>query len=285
MYFCRHCEKSSKSSRGIKKHETYCHSNPDRKTHHNQFSKAKSLGLPIPVSKCKGRPGKSFTHTEESKDKMKAARKIAFEEGRACGKNRIKFYKENPDKYTYLYFVKFISDENEFVKIGISECGPISRFSSKEYEKYTKDIIFSHYIDAYTAAVLERNVLRKYKKQFGYKLEENFNGKSELFHTSTIEMIEKYVTECLGRAGASKDSNPDTVEFYSLAARQTPRKKYTWNKNYTDKIQDKNKKIRPLLEEINFTEWGWVSKAAKIIGISPQKTKAYIKRHMPELLE
>jgi hypothetical protein len=44
-----------------------------RKSEHgqNQFTKAKRLGLPIPSSPNKGKPGKSYPHTEETKSLLR----------------------------------------------------------------------------------------------------------------------------------------------------------------------------------------------------------------------
>ncbi|VUF55460.1 hypothetical protein [Escherichia phage T4_ev151] len=39
------------------------------------------------------------------------------------------------------------------------------------------------------------------------------------------------------------------------------------------------------LVKIDYSKFGWVSKAAKIIGISPQKARKWIERKCPELIE
>lgn len=36
--------------------------------------------------------------------------------------------------------------------------------------------------------------------------------------------------------------------------------------------------------DINFKEFGWVDKVSKIIGITPQKTRAWVSRNCPEIL-
>lgn len=65
IFICRYCEDKRKNNNSLKNHEIRCPQNPDRKCQNgmlgkkgsgsNQFLKAKELGLPIPVSKCKGR--------------------------------------------------------------------------------------------------------------------------------------------------------------------------------------------------------------------------------------
>lgn len=37
--------------------------------------------------------------------------------------------------------------------------------------------------------------------------------------------------------------------------------------------------------DIDFNSYGWVGKASKIIGITPQKTRKWIERNYPKLLE
>ena len=78
LFICRYCGSERKNKISLSQHEIKCPSNLDRnyqngmlgKKGSNQFIKAKKLGLPIPESKCKGRPGKSHPHTEETKKKL-----------------------------------------------------------------------------------------------------------------------------------------------------------------------------------------------------------------------
>ncbi len=103
-FICRFCGSERKNGNSLRNHERLCKENPDRQrieeyTHNenwreaceghkgtNQFVKAKELGLPVPESKCKGKPNLGWlgkTHTEEQKRKISETQKRNFKESRA----------------------------------------------------------------------------------------------------------------------------------------------------------------------------------------------------------
>ena len=96
MWSCKHCSQTfvDLSHSGKANHSRWCHSNPKRKDYKNgsakavmamnesrknnpnvanQYSKARSLGLPIPSGAHKGKPGTftGRTHSEETKSKQR----------------------------------------------------------------------------------------------------------------------------------------------------------------------------------------------------------------------
>lgn len=88
MWKCKFCNNQYEKERSRRSHQTRCKSNPNRvdpvidyskKKNNNQFTKARELGLPVPVSSTKGvtRPG--IPHTEETKRKLsEIARKNGY---------------------------------------------------------------------------------------------------------------------------------------------------------------------------------------------------------------
>ena len=48
-------------------------------------------------------------------------------------------------------------------------------------------------------------------------------------------------------------------------------------------ILDKKEKI--IQARINFTKHGWIQQVSKLIGITPQKTRAWLEKNMPEIVE
>jgi len=98
-FICKFCGSERKNANSLRNHERLCKENPNRqkieeyahtekwlaacKGHKgtNQFVKAKELGLPIPESKCKGKPGpwRGRKHTEESKHKISESMKKVYE--------------------------------------------------------------------------------------------------------------------------------------------------------------------------------------------------------------
>lgn len=91
MLLCKYCNTEKKNNRSLINHERLCKNNPvrqstpfqDRKIQgiiknnkadrgfENQYAKAKSMGLPVPVSPQKGKPGKGHPHTEEFKKRQR----------------------------------------------------------------------------------------------------------------------------------------------------------------------------------------------------------------------
>ena len=84
MWKCKHCNKQFENFSTSEKanHSKWCDANPKRNSYNNdlikarsckkkfnnQFTKAKELGLKIPIHSAKGKPGISRKHTKETKD-------------------------------------------------------------------------------------------------------------------------------------------------------------------------------------------------------------------------
>lgn len=88
------------------------------------------------------------------------------------------------------------------------------------------------------------------------------------------------ITEALDSVGLSGGRNFDRVK--RLAA------KYDYHHiTKHSRIQAANKeKIKALRKSnIDFSKYGWVGEAAKILEISPQKTRKFIERYDPDLIE
>lgn len=282
MYKCEYCNRETKSSRGNKKHQRYCKINANRENHENQFTVARNSGKVIPPGNIT-RGFKGQKHSTEAREKMSKARIGMIDRGEVPGKNRVKFYEQNPDIRISLYLIEFYNEDEKFLKIGISEHGTLGRFGKNSYFGYNKTILAERIINGVIAAKIERYLLRKFRKNFGYTPKNPFNGRTECLLIEIKDEISENIDKLITRySGDGEDSNPEAIEFNSLIARQ--RKKYTWNNEKLEEIEKRNNKLRPLLEKVDFNERGCFSNAAKIIGITPQKTRNFMERNFPDLL-
>lgn len=226
IFICKFCNRETPNAGANKKHENRCHSNPDpkpllakelRKQRVNfvpwnkGLSKQTSSIVLAGSIKCsqtkKNKPGKP--QSEESKRKISNTRKLLFNEGLLSGKNKIRYYQQHPEKCTHLYLVEFSNEFERFIKIGISELGIAERFRHSEYSNYAINVIRDQYINAYSAAMLEKHILRSFRKEFGYN-PQNFNGRTECLEMLALDTVQEvYDKEILGYVGAGKDSKSE----------------------------------------------------------------------------
>jgi len=301
LFICQHCGSERSNNNSWRNHERLCKENPDKqktpfreynKTREKPWNKGLTKETSARVKEASEKSSASLRNkprkprSDETKRKISISRKQLFLEGKLSGKNKIKFYKDNMELVTSLYFVLFENNSESFLKIGISELGALKRFGAG-YKAYSITIIKEKYLNAYVAASLEKVILKKYRKDFGYN-PKNFNGRTECFSidakNAIIEDIEKLIE---GYSGDSEDSNPKAIEFDSLITRQIKTSE-EWSTEIRDrndrKNYDRNARLRPQLAKIDFSVRGSMNKASKIIGITPQKARNFIRRNFPDLL-
>lgn len=175
-FICRFCGSERKNGNSLRNHERLCKENPNRqqsalmkynvlrlnKGHkgHNQFTKAKELGISL-ESKCKGRLG-TFTgkhHSEETKKKISETQKKNVANGRMFGyklnhSSKVSF----PEKKVYIEIdgeqhyndPKIIEHDKERTE-KLNSLGwkclkrvrwsSFQKFSQEEKENYCKNLI------------------------------------------------------------------------------------------------------------------------------------------------
>lgn len=108
------------------------------------------------------------------------------------------------------------------------------------------------------------------------------------FKVSDDELLEsicnarsiKGALDGVGMAGAA---NYDRVK--RLAAKHGITRLNTFLPKNTEKTNVRIEALRAAEADINFSKYGWVSRAAKVLGITPQKTRSFIEKHASDLLE
>ena len=73
---------------------------------------------------------------------------------------------------------------------------------------------------------------------------------------------------------------------YELLKVERVKKKQRKEQTKIDRLHEIAIKINDIIDSnIDFTKYGWVQKVSEILKISPQKTRKWIQRNYPELLE
>ena len=107
-----------------------------------------------------------------------------------------------------------------------------------------------------------------------------FVGRSNVGKSSILNALlnSATISSAITSLGLSKGGN--YKRFIKIA---NDNKLYHLLVNINEKIL--TDEIYEELVKIDYSKFGWVSKAAKIIGISPQKARKWIERKCPELIE
>lgn len=109
-WLCSSCKEVFKTRKLLQEHHKIC---PLwlKRGGHNQFIRAKELGLPTPKAPNKGKPGtwRNRKHTEEQKKKISESMKLAHIEGRAHNIGECRW--NNKPSYPEEWFIKMLKKE------------------------------------------------------------------------------------------------------------------------------------------------------------------------------
>ena len=163
-YICKYCGRKTNSKKGNKYHERYCKKNPNReiclgnkgktKRHkgHNQYTKAKELGLPMPKMSEENKKKILLTHlgiplTEEHKKKISISMKKFFDKN--SDKVPFKLNHSSKQSYPERYFQIIFKKE----KINLVYHRQVKRyeldFSNIDKMKYVEIDGEQHYTSEY----------------------------------------------------------------------------------------------------------------------------------------
>lgn len=199
-------------------------------------------------------------------------------------KSRKKFLKENPEKHVWKNNNKFISMPCEYVKKILikNNINFVEEFSISNIRHYSVDILITE-----KNLIIEVNGNQHYDKNG--KLKEYYQIRHDFIKSLGFNIIELPYYQAYDEIQILKIVNSYNKSYVLPFFKKEKKKpKYGSIKEYQYARKKKyNEESIKIIEEllnsdINFSNYGWVSKASVIIGISPQQVKKWFERNMPD---
>lgn len=131
-------------------------------------------------------------------------------DNKSLGYSRSDFIKNAKARECTLYIIKCSSAQEEFYKIGITVNSVNRRYSGKSASKripYNYNIVSKHLsLNAGSIYDLEKQIFKKYKKDFSYRPKLSFHGESECFNlelpiNEIIKELEQLKLDCETQTG------------------------------------------------------------------------------------
>lgn len=283
LLVCKFCGAEKKNRNSLRNHERLCKDNPNRQKSalmlynegghkgHNQYTKARELGLPDPICSEETRKklsenGKGRKHTEETKKKLsdlaKARNLGGCDAGNHGGRGKRGYYKGLYCMSTWeLAWVVYQLEHGKKVE----QCK--DRFPyimDGEVHNYTPDFIMD---GVYYEIKNWHRPDTDYKVKFFPK-----NKTLVLIEGDENKFYLDYVENKYGK------------KFYDLLYEV---KNYQVKKKHSEFLEKreiiKNERWNIIQSsDIDFSKYGWVGKISELFGISENKAGDYIKRNFPE---
>ena len=199
-------------------------------------------------------------------------------------KQRSKFLKENPDKHVWKRSDKFKSKPCELVKNFLTEQGIlfVEEWSPLESRAYSIDIAFPD-----IKLGIEINGNQHYN--MNGTLKKYYQDRHNQIVAAGWNLLEVHYSFCYNQDNLksliSKWEQPDYSEYFNIKIKKQEEK--IKNKAEAHGVKTKRKtdekmipKINLLIEsDIDFSVFGWVKEAAKILNVKEQKVNGYMKRY------
>lgn len=219
---------------------------------------------------------KNKTHSEEVKRKLSNARK--------------KFLKENPDKHHWKRKDKFKSVPCEKLKGFLKESGInfVEEWQPLVNRFYSIDIAFPD-----KKIGIEVNGNQHYNRDG--TLKEYYQKRHDEICNEGWTLYEIHYSQChtpsIVLNNLKLGVQPDYTEYFKILEEKRKHAELNAPMQRGEKMKiNNNKKYEKTIEDlknsnIDFSNFGWVSKAAVVIGIKPQKVSNWMKRHMKDFYE
>lgn len=286
---CQYCKRLARTLQGNTQHEKVCEGNPTRiKTRIGQPSLQRTIEGDwieyVPHSK---RPGYSTRRrVERDADGFTEKQRQGFEK---ISEKVRSYYKNNPDAHPWKRHEKFVSVPCETLKQGLRDAGVnfVEEYQPLEDRLFSVDIAFPD-----RKFAIEVNGNQHYNKDG--TLKDYYRQRHDLITAAGWKLLELPYKLAFDTAYVMSlfdlSSTPDYSLFVAenLKAREkvkAPKQKARSQK--IDTYADVRVKIHQLHGDgaIDFKRQGWVNQIAPVIGITPPKVNAWMRREMPEFLQ
>lgn len=296
---CKHCgnkfDLSNKSNGWMGSHTKWCSKNPNRKEYvkqnlkaidamnkkkkesnvaSNQYEKAKLENKQVPEGYWKNKNG-TFTnkkHTEETK--------------KIISKKRKEWLKKNPNKHPWRSNNKFKSVPCENVKdiLKKNNISYVEEYQPLEDRNFSIDIAFPD-----IKLGIEINGNQHYDNDGN--LTSYYQDRHQVIENSGWKLIELHYS-----IGFNPEDILDVVKFKKgkdytdfIKNQKRNKKRKSLPRGETIKLRNDKKweKHKELIvnSDIDFSRLGWVKKVSEILGITQQKVRGWMLRHLPDFYE
>jgi hypothetical protein len=281
MLTCKHCLNQLDNHNVAGAHTRWCSLNPGRKPNKNS--------LPKNCTIC----GNEFIGRGKTCSK-KCANTVTDDTKQILSKKRKKYLKENPEKHPWKRENKQSSVPCNNVKEYLTNRNIqfVHEFTPLLDRAFSIDIVFLH-----IKTGIEINGNQHYD-EFG-KLKPYYQERHDLIEKAGWKLIEVHYSQCFNDESISKFLNFDIphddsgmIESYFEQKRIRNSLKVSVNtlpRGQKVKLKTQQKweylKDEIFKHSIDFSKYGWVTKVAKILKISPQKINGWMKHYHPDFFE
>lgn len=280
MITCKHCSKQIANHSDAGAHTRWCLLNPDRKQNKNSLPKNCTICGSEFISR-----GKTCSN--------KCANTVTDDTKKILSKRRKKYLKENPEKHPW-------KRENKQSSV---PCTNVKEYLSKQniqyIDEYTPlldrafsiDIAFPH-----IKTGIEINGNQHYDSSG--KLKPYYQERHDLIEGAGWKLIEVHYSQCFNVESISNfldfdipydDSGIIESYFEQKRIRDSLRVQATLPRGQKVKLKTQQKweaiKDEIFNHSIDFSKYGWATKVAKILNISPQKINGWMKHYHPNFFE
>lgn len=277
MKNCKYCETEIENHSEIGAHTRWCSKNPNRKLRKIDASSACRV--------C----GKLYTGRRKTCSST-CAHTHSLDTKKVLSEKRKQYLKNNPDKHPWKRKDKINSVPCNNVKEFLNQrkIQYIEEYSPITDRLFSIDIAFPH-----IKVGIEINGNQHYTRDG--KLKPYYQERHALIEQAGWRLIEVHYSQCFSADNISRFLDFDIpFDNTGIIQRYFEKKKQRETEKQKNASMPRGQKIKKLTtakwesrkheifnHDIDFSKYGWVSKVATVLGISPQKINGWMKTYHP----